>query len=344
MKILSKPKGNAEEYGRWSVNPYIGCPHGCLYCYLKSGPSGGYLGQPKAVLKKGIVSEAHAYHLAMAEIIEHKDEIICDGGLFMTFTSDPLNFDTHSLFCRIVRSSVKVDIPVTMLTKTDLIPPSLFLDEMIPSRYILGNLDKKKATNEILENCIGKNHLLSIGFTLTGHDELEPKAATNEERIRTIDFLKNNYPIAKGCHVWASIEPVIDFDASFRMIQQALDAGCEHFKIGLMTKNTKVCRHGFTLGGKTFEPYDPARCLAFVQDVMVATAGRATVYWKQSFREFIGGTEKHRLFSDDDLHRIFDDYPNAVSKDWSIFTHSPAALHRSVSGRTTTAPNINNKE
>jgi hypothetical protein len=127
----------------------------------------------------------------------------------------------------------------------------------------------------------------------------------------------------EGFRVWASIEPVIDFDSSFRMIQQALDAGCEHFKIGLMTKNTKVCRKGFTLGGKTFDPYDPARCLAFVQDVMVATAGRATVYWKQTFREFIGGTGKHRLFSDDDLHRIFDGYPNAVGKNWSIFAPSP---------------------
>ena len=103
------------------------------------------------------------------------------------------------------------------------------------------------------------------------------------------------------------------------MIRQALDAGCQHFKIGLMTRGTKVCRSGFTLGGKTFEPYDPARCLAFVQDVMQQTRDRATVYWKQSFRDFIGGTGKHRLFSDDELHKIFDDYPNAVGKDWNMF-------------------------
>jgi len=147
------------------------------------------------------------------------------------------------------------------------------------------------------------------------------------DRIKAMQNLS-----AAGFKTWASIEPVIDFDSSFRMIQQALDAGCRHFKIGLMTRGTKVCRRGFTLGGKTFEPYDPARCLAFVQDVMQQTRDRATVYWKQSFRDFlrpvgskrpkaerIGGTGKHRLFTDDELHKIFDDYPNAVGKEWSMF-------------------------
>lgn len=299
MKILSRPKGNAEEYGRWSVNPYIGCPHGCLYCYLKSGPSGSYLGQPKSVLKKGIVSEAHAYHLAMAEILENREQIIRDGGLFMTFTSDPMCEQCRKTFWPIIVSSVQEDVPVMVLTKSG----NFWNCE---EYYWLRSLTEQRS-------------LAAFGWTLTGHDDLEPNAITNDQRIASMDIISS-----EGFHVWASIEPVIDFDASFRMIQQAIDAGCEHFKIGLMTKNTKVCRKGFTLGGKTFDPYDPARCLAFVQDVMQATRGRATVYWKQSFREFIGGTEKHRLFSDDDLHRIFDDYPNAVSKDWSIFTPSPA--------------------
>lgn len=307
MKILSRPKGNAEEYGRWSVNPYIGCPHGCLYCYLKSGLSGGYLGQPKAVLKKGIGSEDHAYHLAMAEILENREQIIRDGGLFMTFTSDPMCEQCRKAFWPIIVSSVEKDVPVMVLTKSG----NFWNCE---EYYWLRSLTEQRS-------------LAAFGWTLTGHDELEPNAMTNEQRIASMDIISSD-----SFHVWTSIEPVIDFNASFRMIQQALDAGCEHFKIGLMTKNTKVCRHGFTLGGKTFEPYDPARCLAFVQDVMQATRGRATVYWKQSFREFIGGTGKHRLFSDDDLHRIFDDYPNAVGKDWSIFTL------RSVNGRISTAP------
>ena len=29
MKILSRPKKNAEEYGKWAVNAYIGCSNRC---------------------------------------------------------------------------------------------------------------------------------------------------------------------------------------------------------------------------------------------------------------------------------------------------------------------------
>ena len=314
MKILSRPKKNAEEYGRWAVNPYIGCSHGCLYCYLRKGPSGKYLGQDHPVLKKGVLSPAHAYHLAMAEILEHKDEIIRDGGLFMTFTSDPCLRETNQLFTLILADCIcDHGIPVTLLTKHYADVHSWIMELTTEFCTILP-FDGESVTNYNYDNL----SRLAIGYTLTGHDELEPNATSNAKRIKYMAYIKD-FNGGDKFHVWASIEPVIDFDSSFRMIQQALDAGCEHFKIGLMTERTKVCRRGFTLGGKTFEPYDPARCLAFVQDVMTVTRDRATVYWKQSFREFIGGTGKHRLFTDDELYKIFDDYPHAVGKDWTMF-------------------------
>lgn len=314
MKILSRPKKNAEEYGRWALNPYVGCSHGCLYCYLKKGPSGKYLGQDHPVLKKGVVNEEHAYHLAMAEIIEHKDEIIRDGGLFMTFTSDPCLPETNKLFTQILADCIRDHgIPVTLLTKHYADVYSWINELRIELRTFLISGGESPTSY----NCDNLSRL-AIGYTLTGHDELEPNAPSNANRIKDMAHIKD-FIGGDKFHVWASIEPVIDFDSSLRMIQQALDAGCEHFKIGLMTRGTKVCRRGFTLGGTTFEPYDPARCLAFVQDVMQQTRDRATVYWKQSFRDFIGGTGKHRLFSDDELHKIFDDYPNAVGKDWSMF-------------------------
>lgn len=117
MKILSKPKGNAEEYGRWSVNPYKGCPHGCQYCYLKKGPGAKNLGGDSSVLKSGVCSDRHAYHIAMAEILGNENAIRRDGGLFMTFTSDPLIRENRDLMLSIAFESIFMKIPVVMLTK-----------------------------------------------------------------------------------------------------------------------------------------------------------------------------------------------------------------------------------
>lgn len=310
MKILSKPRGNAEEYGRWAVNAYLGCPNQCSYCYLKKGPGAKNLGGSEAQLKAHIVNAEHAYHIAMAEIIENKEQIIRDGGLFFTFTSDPCLPETCELTFRIAAAAMNYGIPVTLLTKD-----AHFCDGDRPVRTPMTRVRQLRTWIEIIEIYQTYKELLAIGFTLTGHDELEPNASTNADRLRAMGYLSVN----EGYKVWASIEPVIDFTSSYDMIKEALWYGCQHFKIGLMTKNTKVCRKGFSFGGHDFAPYDPAECLAFVQDVMTLTRDRATVYWKQSFREFIGGTPAHRLFKDDELRRIFDDYPNAVDARWNMF-------------------------
>lgn len=296
MKILSRPKGNAEEYGRWSVNPYKGCPHGCLYCYLKKGAWAKGLGGNMPVLKEHIVNEEHAYYLAMAEITEHKEEILRDGGLFMSFVTDPMCRYTKHLFLRIAGTCMCEHIPVMVLTKsTDFYP----LYNSIPSPQYDAN-----------------SRYIAFGFTLTGHDELEPNAPSNESRIETMRKLSDD-----GFQTWASIEPVITFDSSFEMIRQALDAGCQHFKIGLMTKNTKVCRNGFSYGGNDFAPYDLSGCCQFVYYVMVLTERYgATVYWKQSFVDFLQVSKKdpqpaHGMTASEFLTQ----WPHSVGKDWSIF-------------------------
>ena len=293
LKILSRPKGNAEEYGKWSVNPYIGCSHGCLYCYLKKGPSGAYLGQDKPVLKKGVMNEEHAYHLAMAEIIEHRDEIIRDGGLFMTFTSDPCLMETYDLFADINFWACIHGIPVTILTKCAYDIPKKC--EGIPKRPCFSPF------------CISSK-MLAIGWTLTGHDELEPNAATNSERLRYMKIASD-----KGMMTWASIEPVIDFPSSLDMIYQALNAGCQHFKIGLLTNNTRLVRKPFEFGEHKFDAFKVEDCLHFIEDVMRLTAGKATVYWKQSVRDLL-----ETIYTPAAVDELLN-FPHSVGKDWNMF-------------------------
>jgi len=306
LKILSRPKGNAEEYGRWSVNAYKGCSNLCDYCYLKKGVWKKELGGSIPVLKKdtslyktdavekGCVEGGHAaWFFARDDIKQHRDEIIRDGGLFMTFTSDPCLPETRWTFFSIASSCVMMKVPVVFLTKR-----ADFIDSADYQKIILPN------------KVFGAHRYMAFGWTLTGHDELEPQASPNADRIEAMGKVH-----ADGFHVWASIEPVIDFDASYRMIQQALDAGCQHFKIGLLTNNTRVVRKDFSFGEHQFKAFDLAECCQFVGYVMELTEGRATVYWKQSFVDFIGDEPVHGMTAQEFLRQ----WPHSVGKDWSIF-------------------------
>ena len=290
LKILSRPRGNAEEYGRWSVNAYLGCPHHCLYCYLKTGVRANKLGVDKPVLKDGIVSQDHAWHLAMAEILENREQIIKDGGLFMSFTTDPMIPDTFNLFYRIAGAAVQHNVPVTILTKATDVWNNMAFYQMRSFREY--------------------KHNIAFGWTLTGHDELEPNAPSNRERLRDMKIVHN-----EGFKVWASIEPVIDFPSALDMIAQALDAGCSHFKIGLLTKNTKVVRKNFEFGDHKFKAYRSDECMSFTGNVMEITQGRATVYWKQSFYKFLEGQPLFGMTAYEFLHQ----WDHSVDKDFSMF-------------------------
>lgn len=288
MKILSRPKGNAEEYGRWSVNPVIGCPHGCEYCYLKKGVWKNALGGNEPKLKTGIVNKDHAFHLFAAEIMEHKDEIISDGGLFMSFVTDPMCEQNRDLFWGYIACATSIDIPVTILTKS--------INVWNHMRYQCTAGNQRYPYYDIgMEK---RKKLMAFGWTLTGHDELEPNAPRNEARLRDMDIVSRD-----GFKTWASIEPVIDFKSSLEMIAKAVDVGCQHFKIGLLTENTRVCR----------KKSDVIECMSFITDVLTLTNGKATVYWKQSVRDLL-----RTVYSIVAVDEILDQ-PNAVSKDFTLF-------------------------
>ena len=289
-KALYNPGGKAGEYGRWAINFYNGCSNGCDYCYLNKGVYASVMGHGVPRLKESLKNtniaietiedvvarilpdsdEAKAYVIAVTEIKARREEIIRDGGVFFSFSTDPCLDETINLTLLTALYCVTDNIPVTILTKC----VDWVYSEDTNVRALMNAAREHRNT-------------LAVGFTLTGHDEFEKGASPNAERLRAMKHLHDN-----GILAWASIEPVIDFSSSLKMIRESVPF-CDHFKVGL-------------LSGAPKGTYSLDDTVSFINDVRKLVMGtRKTVYWKQSIRDVIGGSPIGYNF---------------VEADWNIFT------------------------
>lgn len=202
-KAIYNPSGKAGEYSYWACNFYVGCSNGCTYCYLKKGRGKAVLGGDKPVLKKCFKDHWHAIDIFAKEMVKNKIELQ-KHGLFFSFTTDPLLMKTRDLTIKALSLCLINNIPVKILTKT-----------YFPFHHYFNELSAEH------------KKLLSIGFTLTGMDEMEPNASPNHQRRFLMRECKS-----MGLNTFASIEPIIDFDSSKNMILRTLDI-CDLYKIGL---------------------------------------------------------------------------------------------------------------
>ena len=272
-KAIYSPKGKAGEYAKYACNFYVGCSNDCDYCYCKRGVLGHAMGKPQATLKKCFKNEEHALEVFKKELSANIVELQ-HHGLFFTFTSDPFIDECKRLTIAAVYEAVGNGVPCKILTKR-----ADFIDDLPREWYI-------------------NPHYLSriaFGFTMTGHDELERGASTNDERVAAMKTLH-----MIGFRTFASIEPVVTIDASMEVIRKAM-RHCNLFKIGLMS-------------GK--RNYTPEEVEAFVKSIMSIviehnrTNSRNTkVYWKESVRDYI----------DKDCSVI----PYCVKSDYNIFNTLP---------------------
>jgi hypothetical protein len=122
---------------------------------------------------------------------------------------------------------------------------------------------------------------VEFGFTLTGRDDMEPKASSNHDRIEAMRLLYQ-----RGFKTFASIEPVIDWTHSKMVIDLSIDC-CNHYKIGLRS-------------GVKKDYYDVLRSGMAIQEMVekIVSAGR-TVYLKESTRALL-----RRCYIEDESERI----------------------------------------
>jgi DNA repair photolyase len=182
-------------------------------------------------------------------------------GLFFSFTTDPMLPETYHLTLHAIGICCNNFIPVKILTKC--------------TEWINDFDDRLKLPQDY--------KLIAFGFTLTGHDELEPVASTNAERIEAMEKLHNS-----GFKTFASIEPIIDFDSSYEMILRS-QANCDLFKIGL----------------KSGEKYLKHQVIAFVSSVN-RQCESVKIYWKDSLLKAAG-------INRDDLSA------NCVTRNYNLF-------------------------
>lgn len=285
-KCLYTPGGAAREYAAVGCNFYRGCPFQCSYCYNRKGLTAKVNGLPYAYLEDAFSKtsrrsksyqdmEATDYALAVfkKEVAKWLDHLL-KHGIFFSFSTDPLSDETAELTTKAALYAAKQGIDVKILTKNAGATSTIF-------RPFLNNI---------------YNSHIAIGFTLTGRDDIEPYAPNNMERVETMKLLHQ-----WGLKTFASIEPIVDFASSYRMIE-ATAGFCDQHLIGLMS-NRKA---------NGFEPYDSKECDAFLHKVSLLAIGTGMkIYWKDSIRKTAASP-----FNDE---YVFGNKAFSVNRDWSLF-------------------------
>jgi DNA repair photolyase len=203
-------------------------------------------------LKSCFKDEKHALKVFEKELQANLPELQ-KHGLFFSFTTDPMLKETINLTIDSIAICVSNNVPIKILTKR-----TEFVEDLVG--YAGTRFEWDNARN-----------FLAIGFTLTGHDELEPNANPNAERIEAMRKLHE-----AGFKTWASIEPVIDFETSRIMIKMCIERNndcCNLFKIGLMSG----------------EKYEQKEVKRFVNMVLInAEISKTKIYFKDSLLKQAG--------------------------------------------------------
>lgn len=266
--LIYQPQGAAGEYAKWAINLYHGCYNGCTYCYNRRGVLSHIFGDKPELAAPIIKSRDRQinYFLERKKLTAHDPipdvvienctnvairsliyndtrrigifRLIEDGGVFMSFTCDPLdaedNVQNYTLYA--VKKLLRYGIPVTLLTKN-----VAWLKED----------NWKILLEEYPKHVCCPNHhaLLTIGFTITGKDKLEPGAPSTEERIEALRELHDKYMVK----TFVSLEPITSIHTASEVIKKTYQI-TDEIRIGAQSPIKK-------------DRYDPNEFFGFVTAV-----------------------------------------------------------------------------
>lgn len=203
-EILAKSCLTESKITDYVINPYVGCPHGCAYCYATFIKRFQHIGAEwgKFVYVKKNCPELLEKELAVAK----------PGNIWLSSVTDcysPIEAKcglTRKILEVISRSPRKMDFPLEILTKSSLVRRDVDL---------IKSLDAE------------------LGMSMNTLDEnvsriLEPLASSPLERVRTLKEAKE-----KGIRVYAFISPVMPEITDLEEIFRALSF-CDYAYVELL--------------------------------------------------------------------------------------------------------------
>lgn len=214
MNVIYEPKGRAREYSPLACNLYLGCTHGCKYCYapacMHKKPKEWHeaaRARGENVLK---LFEKDCARLAKDRVDDETRRVLF---CFLSDPYQPLEDELHLTRQGIAiaaRHGIKVDI----LTKGD----AKLIEQDLP-------LMRQSGTH--------------LGITLSfsrdaSRREWEPMASTVQSRMR---ILRKAHEM--GIFTWVSMEPVIIPEEALEVIKRAHDY-VNFWKVGKLNHNKEV--------------------------------------------------------------------------------------------------------
>ena len=175
------------------INPYIGCAHGCVYCYSRFMKRFTGHQEPWGEF---VDIKINAGELAERELGKAGERTI-----LLSSVTDPYQplERKYGLTRQILKQAVINQTPISILTKSDL---------------VLRDLDLLKQ----LDNC-------EVGVSISTLDDnlreiFEPRASSVQQRLKVLDEIKKS-----GIRTYAFIGPILpeltDLEALFERLKQA---------------------------------------------------------------------------------------------------------------------------
>ena len=214
MNVIYEPKGRAREYAPLACNLYLGCTHGCKYCYAPSCMHK----KPEEWHETARVRSDDVLRLFERDCARLARERPDDESrrVLFCFLSDPyqpLEGELH-LTRRAIEAAARRGIKVDILTKGD---ESLIVQDL-----------------PLMLEC-GTHLGVTLSFSEdSSRREWEPMAASVRSRM---NILRKAHEM--GIYTWVSMEPVIIPQEALEVIRQLHDC-VDFWKVGKLNHNKDV--------------------------------------------------------------------------------------------------------